>query len=242
MSAPRSELGGFVTIAQDEPQNNAPPKTRKNSAPTTTSKRLVKFFQGEPESLGVTQIIIGVTQIVLGIVLTAICHVGRCIFFSIFIFTGVTYWSGIMYIISGSLSVAASYKPTVGKVNSSLVLNIISSVAAAIAVIIFCIFFSHTSMSFFYRSSDTVHCAYYQPSQDCDGNFRPLPLLLGIVSLQFILTVLEFCVTLSTSIFGCKAVCGTSNNEVNVVIYQTTSLSAPNTTAASTDGDIKIQG
>ncbi|XP_063799597.1 membrane-spanning 4-domains subfamily A member 4D-like isoform X2 [Pseudophryne corroboree] len=195
MSAPRSELGGFVTIAQDEPQNNAPPKTRKNSAPTTTSKRLVKFFQGEPESLGVTQIIIGVTQIVLGIVLTAICHVGRCIFFSIFIFTGVTYWSGIMYIISGSLSVAASYKPTVGK-----------------------------------------------PSQDCDGNFRPLPLLLGIVSLQFILTVLEFCVTLSTSIFGCKAVCGTSNNEVNVVIYQTTSLSAPNTTAASTDGDIKIQG
>ncbi|XP_063799593.1 membrane-spanning 4-domains subfamily A member 4A-like isoform X1 [Pseudophryne corroboree] len=248
MSAHRSELGGFVTIAQGGPQNIVPPETQKNNAPTTTPKPLIKFFQGEPESLGVTQIVIGITQIVLGIVLTVICHKGRCAVFDIFIYSGVTYWSGTMYIISGSLSVAASYKPTVGKVNSSLVLNIISSVAAAIAMIIFCIFFPHTSMSYYYYLSfDTVLCAYYQPSQDCDGEFRPLPLLLGIVSILFILTVLEFCVALSTSVFGCKTVCRTSYNEVAVVVYHTASANVPGqsavptTTALSSDEELRSQ-
>ncbi|XP_063799595.1 membrane-spanning 4-domains subfamily A member 4A-like isoform X2 [Pseudophryne corroboree] len=188
MSAHRSELGGFVTIAQGGPQNIVPPETQKNNAPTTTPKPLIKFFQGEPESLGVTQIVIGITQIVLGIVLTVICHKGRCAVFDIFIYSGVTYWSGTMYIISGSLSVAASYKPTVGK-----------------------------------------------------------PLLLGIVSILFILTVLEFCVALSTSVFGCKTVCRTSYNEVAVVVYHTASANVPGqsavptTTALSSDEELRSQ-
>ncbi|XP_075046051.1 membrane-spanning 4-domains subfamily A member 4A-like [Mixophyes fleayi] len=240
MSSSQSQLGGFVTISQGA---NVPQEAQSNNASTTVPKALAKFFQGEPEPLGVTQIVIGITQIVLGIVLTVTCKYGFCMSLAVVVYSGVPFWSGVMYVISGSLSVAASYKPTIGKVTSNLVLNTISSVVAAIAVIMFCIFFPNMPYSHHYRNE---LCAYYKPSQECAGEFESLILVEGIVTLLFILTVLELTIALSTSIFGCKTTCRTSYNEVSVVVYHTTSMNVPDASAApiaalSSDGELKIQ-
>ncbi|XP_075046055.1 membrane-spanning 4-domains subfamily A member 4A-like isoform X2 [Mixophyes fleayi] len=152
----------------------------------------------------------------------------------------VTFYRGepeaLGYIISGSLSVAASVKPTLGKVRSSLVLNIISSVVAGMAIILIGICLP-SSYYFYY----TVYCAYYKPSEDCEGYFDKQVFLMGVATLLFLLSVLIFTINISTSVFACRTVCRSSYSEMSVVIYQTTSLNVPDTTAAlSSDGNIKI--
>ncbi|KAM4709673.1 membrane-spanning 4-domains subfamily A member 4A-like [Discoglossus pictus] len=148
-----------------------------------------------------------------------------------FVYTGLLFWSGLMYIISGSLSVAAAYKPTIGKMRSSLVLNILSSVAAAVGIILFIINYTGLRHVYYYKENN-LYCSVYGPNQTCEGIFNPETVFLGMTLLMFFFTILEFCISISTSVFGCKTICRTSFNEVYVVIYQTTSM---NPAAPSTD-------
>ncbi|KAM4709417.1 membrane-spanning 4-domains subfamily A member 4A-like isoform 2-T3 [Discoglossus pictus] len=126
------------------------------------------------------------------------------------------------YIISGSLSVAASSKPTIGKIRSSLVLNILSSVIAAVGIILFILNFLISNR--YYSFGSNVYCSLYGPDETCEGRFNPEKVVFGMTLLMFFFTILELCISVSTSVFGCKTVCRTSFNEVYVVIYQTTSM------------------
>ncbi|XP_075695634.1 membrane-spanning 4-domains subfamily A member 4A-like [Rhinoderma darwinii] len=223
------------------PQNNPPIESQEEQSkyvPADMPKPLVKFFQGEPEVLGVTQLSIGINHIFFGIIFTIISYETRIFFLQILVDTGVVFWSGILYIISGSLSIAASYKPTVGKVNASLTLNIISCIAAGISVILFAAFLSNIPRfgSYYYNNN---YCAYYKQSQICEGDFMPQVCLRGIGATLLLFTALQICIALSTAIFGCKTVCRTSYSDMNVVIYHTTSVS-PLKPALSTDGEVKI--
>ncbi|XP_063292961.1 membrane-spanning 4-domains subfamily A member 4A-like [Pelobates fuscus] len=188
-----------------------------------TPKHLIKFYKGKPKALGVTQILLGALHIIFGLVFRIHFPYTRP-YNSIMFFTGLPFWSGVMYIISGSISVSAAVKPTLGKVKSNLVLNIISSVVAAIAIILLWITLSLDWYEGPYTCSDD------SASHLCDVEMR---VNMGMVIIIFIMTVTEFCITISTSVFGCKTVCGTSNNETKENIYQTPVVNVgDNTTAA----------
>uniref|UniRef100_F6VT84 Membrane spanning 4-domains A4A n=1 Tax=Callithrix jacchus TaxID=9483 RepID=F6VT84_CALJA len=102
-----------------------------------------KFLKGEPKVLGVVQILIALMTLSIGITM-------MCIAFNIYgprpitVYIGYTIWGSLMFIISGSLSVAAGIRTTKG---------------------------------------------------------------LGMDGLVLLLSVLEFCIAVSLSAFGCKVMC-----------------------------------
>uniref|UniRef100_A0A9J7YWE1 Si:dkey-174k12.3 n=1 Tax=Cyprinus carpio carpio TaxID=630221 RepID=A0A9J7YWE1_CYPCA len=88
------------------------------------------FFKAQPKALGTVQIMTGVVIFLFGIVNTAISTFHP----SILIFSGITYWGSLIYIIAGSLSVAAQNKLHLCVVKASLGMNVISAMTAATAI------------------------------------------------------------------------------------------------------------
>ncbi|XP_069484978.1 membrane-spanning 4-domains subfamily A member 4A-like [Ambystoma mexicanum] len=157
---------------------------------------LERFIKGKPLALGVTQIMIGVTHIILGIALA-------CSITTTTVITGVPFWGGMFFIISGSLSVSAVNKGTQDLVKASLAMNIFSAVSAAIGVIILPIDLTYYSYSDCYMSSSSYGCdQYYYTSR---------ALIEGIVSILLIFSILELFISISTSAFGCKSICDQSS-------------------------------
>ncbi|KAM4016803.1 membrane-spanning 4-domains subfamily A member 4A-like isoform 1-T2 [Anomaloglossus baeobatrachus] len=225
-----ARVESLVILPHVSPENNQPTDSQEEQSkyvPAEMPKRFLKFFQGEPEVLGVTQLIIGLNHIFFGIIFIVITEKAHLYIVSIIYYTGVLVWSGIMHVISGSLSVTASYKPSFKMVNASLGLNIISSAAAGITGIILAVFVAEISYRGQYHYTD-FYCAYDKQSETCDREFVQLTLYQGIGATLLLLTALEFCIALSTSIFGCKAACSTSYSEVAVVVYHA-SLNDPKT-------------
>ncbi|KAM8927147.1 membrane-spanning 4-domains subfamily A member 4D-like [Pelodytes ibericus] len=229
-SLARSDAGGFVIISQVNPSANAEDAQAQTAqAQNKTPKPLTKFYKGEPEALGVTQICTGVIQITLGIIIAL--QGNHFYHFDLFTLLGVPFWSGLMYIVSGSVSVSAANKPTVCKVTSSLVLNIISSLTAFVSLIMMLILF--LIVSSYLRSYRRVYCSYDAQSLECKGEFDPQTVMEGLVGMLMIFTLLQFCITISISVFGCKTVCRTSYSETTVIIYQNTSINAGDNVTSS---------
>ncbi|KAL1788364.1 hypothetical protein HispidOSU_017319 [Sigmodon hispidus] len=150
-----------------------------------------KFLKGEPKVLGVVQVMIAIINLSLGVIMWNIVVTHRHpIVFSAFVWAPV--WGSIMFLLSGSLSIAAAVRPTRGLVNASLSVNTISSVVAAAASIISGFSVILSAYSFIYETSVVV----------------------GLDILVFILNVLGFCITVSIAAFGCKASCCTSSDVV----------------------------
>ncbi|XP_073511322.1 membrane-spanning 4-domains subfamily A member 4A-like [Phyllobates terribilis] len=227
MSTVVPDAGGVVVISRVRPQNdqgNGPEEGETDDAPTSMPKPVVTFYSGEPEVLGTTQIFSGIVLISFDIMMII-----ASTYFGALFYSGVPIWSGILFIISGSLSVAASVKPTVGKVTSSLVMHIITSLAAACGIIITIIeliLLPHISPPVLHWT----YCAYYKSDNQCLGAFYSLDAYYGFLSLNIMLFVLMFCISISTSVFACRTVCRSSFQEISVVIYQTTSSVVSDTT------------
>ncbi|XP_049993508.1 membrane-spanning 4-domains subfamily A member 4D-like [Alexandromys fortis] len=157
-----------------------------------------KFLKGEPKDLGVVQVLIALINLILGIIMMNEDQYPRPVL-SAFVYAPI--WGSIMFIISGSLSIAAGMRTTEVLVTTSLSFNTISSVVAAATSIIG--FFS-VLMSL---------------------RFTRLRIAAGIDFLMFILNVLEFCIAVSTSAFGCKATC-CNTSEVVVILPPNPAVSA----------------
>ncbi|XP_078508751.1 membrane-spanning 4-domains subfamily A member 4A-like isoform X2 [Lissotriton helveticus] len=201
---------GCVVITGVDPQGE--PSKMGAGAIRSPMKPLQSFYKGEPVALGVTLIICGIIQIFLGIV----HDVGDTLRHPLF-FTGAPEWSGILCIISGSLSVAAAKKPRIGLVRGSLATTIISAVTSMASMLIYIGYILTRQFFYFWRRS----CEYHDEREICEKVMQTRLVSSGIMFILLAFSVLQFCVSVSVSAFGCKTLCRTAYSEVNVVIYQT---------------------
>ncbi|XP_028647808.1 membrane-spanning 4-domains subfamily A member 4A-like [Erpetoichthys calabaricus] len=170
---------------------------------------LNKFRKGEPCILGILQLTSAIVNILFGVIMA--------MYLDALTFTGIPFWTGILYIISGSLSIAADKKPKTSLMNAMLTMNIISSIAAGIGIIFYATNLSfriYISYCFYHLESD-----YVSPSSCEILHEKHTILHNGTIGLMLVFTILEFFVTIITSSFGCKVICG---QNLPVIIVQQT--------------------
>ncbi|KAL6455688.1 hypothetical protein MHYP_G00355390 [Metynnis hypsauchen] len=161
---------------------------------------LVKFLKGEPKALGTVQIMIGVFTILSAFVVIR----------TVFVISGISFWGALIYIITGSVTVSAEKNLNPCLVKASLGMNVISAVTAGIAVFILSADLTTGYICYYY--SDSYSSAY------CESSYVLLILIL-------IFTLLEFCISITISAFGCKATC--SNQPMVMFVVSNPNVTDP---------------
>uniref|UniRef100_A0AAY4DZJ8 Uncharacterized protein n=1 Tax=Denticeps clupeoides TaxID=299321 RepID=A0AAY4DZJ8_9TELE len=181
MSSSVSTTDGFVVVTHVYPKQPVHSTStighhqhNTSYAVPGVSCALGKFLKGEPKALGVKTISFR------GAVLTVLHPVSE----GVVLYSGIMFWGAIIYIIAGSLSVAAEKNLNQCLVKASLGMNIVSSIVAGTAIILH-------SVDFIILIS-----GYYNS--------------LGTNSVMLILAVLEAIVSIYVSAFGCRATCTSS--------------------------------
>ncbi|XP_068111769.1 membrane-spanning 4-domains subfamily A member 4A-like [Hyperolius riggenbachi] len=151
------------------------------------------FLKGKPKALGIVLIVFSVVQIALGI--GSICTAGVAS-----IYSGINFWGPIFYIIAGSLTIGAQARPNICLIKGSLGLNIVTAVFSFISLILDCVDLAIISSTYYYYYGD--YNDYYGYS-----NYMAEIMTGGYAILIFLLLInlLLFCVSISLSVFGCRA-------------------------------------
>ncbi|XP_078521482.1 membrane-spanning 4-domains subfamily A member 12-like [Lissotriton helveticus] len=90
------------------------------------------FKKVQPKAVGTIQIIVGILQILFGIIVTS----AEVSFRSLTTNSGVYFWIGIVFLISGSITVAVETKDISWLVKASVAANLLGLVVAVVALII----------------------------------------------------------------------------------------------------------
>lgn len=147
-----------------------------------------EFLKGHPKALGTMQIMVALLYVSLGTVLLFTLDS----YVSFGTYSGISYWGAAFYIISGSLSIAAGHKRSSCEVQGALAMNIISSLVSLAAIGLYCADIAHH-----------IH-NYNPPCYDLCGIYHDEVFILRELALGFLVlcSLLEFCVSVSLSVFG----------------------------------------
>lgn len=207
-------IGGVVVVTQVIPKNEAsiplqnagrtttpapPPPTKTPPSPVKMDDMTTTFMRGQPHALGVVQIIIGLLCILFS--LTAACSWGM-IAYSPFAL-------GAIFVVSGSVSVAAGRQTSITLVWGSLVSNIVSVLIGLAGVSYTCWLLVECPPS--YRFCDYRSFSQFAETEHlrsrCSQKLWMLDIVLyGIISLFLVLLVLQTCVTIVVCVFSAKAI------------------------------------
>ncbi|XP_067397574.1 membrane-spanning 4-domains subfamily A member 15-like [Emydura macquarii macquarii] len=144
------------------------------------------FLKAQPKTLGALQILIGLIHIGFGGISTIFIKP----YISISAIVGYPFWGGILFIISGSFSVAAENHRKTCLVRSSRGVNSTSACVSSIGI-----FLLLTELILNESRSDHMY-------DEC----RCLSAMKGIMVMLLFCTTLEFCIAVSTSYFACQAI------------------------------------
>ncbi|XP_036115839.1 membrane-spanning 4-domains subfamily A member 8-like [Molossus molossus] len=160
----------------------------------------------EGKVFGAIQILIGLIHISLGSILgTLIMDYAAVSFIG-----GYPFWGGIMFIITGSLTVTSESLPNSScLLNGSLGLNIVSAIFSVIGIALLI----------------TDMCV--NPRRFYQGPFSSMAPGIGTSAVLFIFSLLEFSIACTCAHFGCLLVHHSQNN--GTLVYQTVNM--PNTEA-----------
>ncbi|XP_078528087.1 membrane-spanning 4-domains subfamily A member 4A-like isoform X2 [Lissotriton helveticus] len=158
------------------------PGTSVIQLPCPSPEIQTRFLRGEPKALGVVQILLGMMLIALGALLLNNPITG------VYPYSGLPFWGATF-------------------VRGSMAMNIVSTIITLPAIIITSLDILLGSMNLSESSAcdisipgnDGQSCRSYQAGLVAQQR--------GVAALALILNTLELCITLSTSIFACKAVC-----------------------------------
>ncbi|XP_035251972.1 membrane-spanning 4-domains subfamily A member 4A-like isoform X3 [Anguilla anguilla] len=220
-----SAASGFVVVTQVYPQQSGP------TAPafcTTShvSSALGKFLKGHPKALGTVQIMIGDLIIIFGIVMSVIAD-------SIGFYSGIVFWGALIYMSAGALTMAANDKLNKCRVRGALGMNIISTITAGIAIIIFSLDFgimmsydcSDSEKSYPYYNCRRVH--HTTASQWMTG-------------VLLVFSILEFIISICVSAFACRAVCDCSTEQVLYMAPTSNQVASENLSTAPNTYEMTI--
>ncbi|XP_064208908.1 membrane-spanning 4-domains subfamily A member 4A-like isoform X6 [Anguilla rostrata] len=208
----------FVVFTPMYPQQSGPTAPAFCTTPHVSSA-LGNFLKGDPKALGTVQIMIGVLDILFGITMAIYAE-------SIAVFTGIVFWGGVIYISSGALSVAANNKLNKCLVNGALGMNIISTITAGIAIILFSleIVFMGYSRYHCFRSEESY---YYNDCQRLQHTLQTSS--YGMTGVLLVFSILEFIISICVSAFACRAVCDCSTETTISPILDQTAMGSMQT-------------
>ncbi|KAL2084576.1 hypothetical protein ACEWY4_020094 [Coilia grayii] len=210
--------GGMVVVTHVYPQQGAQsdsPALPQTGAAPPASSRLQKFLKGEPAILGTVQIMTGIVILLFGIV--GAFHP------SLSTYSGIPFWGAIIYITAGSLTLRAYKKLNRCLVRASLGMNVISTVTAALGIIVYSLQFI-TPVILFHRCPDDNDSYSCNRSREIFWNK-----VYGTIGVMLVLSVLEFIVSIYVSAFACKAICSDDPQQVVYISNQipTSVLTSP---------------
>ncbi|XP_029770746.1 membrane-spanning 4-domains subfamily A member 4A-like isoform X2 [Suricata suricatta] len=174
--------------------------------PPQRQKSLLLFLKGQPQVLGVAQMLIGLITLCLGVTISPICSNDYYHRFCLTTNIGYHLWGSFSFFISGALSIAAGRKVTKGLIQGSLGMNIVSATVAGIGVGV--IFFEEMIMHDGFLWNPSFSTAF-----------------TGMLTGMLLLSLVEGCIALSLSIFVCRAAC--SVNKVVVFLPNNDNIPSP---------------
>ncbi|XP_062853214.1 membrane-spanning 4-domains subfamily A member 4A-like [Trichomycterus rosablanca] len=190
---------GFVVVTYV----NSPPVAPAGSSNVGNKhvSPILKFLKGQPKALGVVQIMIGIVTFLFGIVMA----VGNK-YVSVPVISGIVYWASLIYIIAGSLSVAAESKLHSCVVKGSLGMNVVSAIVATPTIIILSTDCLVQLLNECCSSEDVVSYNFFLSFFFyCYTIYQMV--LVGTDGVLAVLSFVQFIISICISAFACKATC-----------------------------------
>ncbi|XP_048460791.1 membrane-spanning 4-domains subfamily A member 4A-like isoform X1 [Rhincodon typus] len=172
---------------------------------TQNSAGVQEMLKGKFKFLGATEIVTGIISIIIGIVKMCIDS-SRNRYFEFSLVIGTPWWTGVLFVIAGSLALAVEKAPTLPMIRGCISAHVISAISCLPATIIYAISIAIQPNCFY---SDS--CSNYKGTISC-------------FAILLLLTLLNAAISIAVSSFNCKALncCGTASVPI-IVVYNNTS-------------------